>query len=257
MLPKPQLRRPDAPNGAIAANNRRRKTVLRDLHDAAGCSTHRAEPRGREGRDQGVDPVSEEQHGPDRVPGSYDVQPSRRRTRARPRRREGILDPPPCGYLITDEQYRSQQDNSRSAGDRLAAHGISRTGPTIGRTRSRSGRRPRSAVVVGDAESSRTRTLGRTSGLCSSQGHLAGEHATRPSRAHVVRETRTAVVTFTEPHAADAHRGAATATHRASSALSTTSQTDAEAFIGAEPGRRAPRSTNPSVRRARNDASTR
>ena len=44
---------------------------------------------------------------------------------------EGILDPPPCGYELTDEQYRSQQDDSRPAGDRLAAHGIKvqRRGP--------------------------------------------------------------------------------------------------------------------------------
>jgi len=37
---------------------------------------------------------------------------------------EGVLDPPPCGYRLTDEQLRSQQDGSRSAADRLAAHGI-------------------------------------------------------------------------------------------------------------------------------------
>ena len=35
-----------------------------------------------------------------------------------------MLETPPCGYLLTDEQLRSQQDGSRSAGDRLAAHGI-------------------------------------------------------------------------------------------------------------------------------------
>jgi hypothetical protein len=37
---------------------------------------------------------------------------------------EGILDPPPCGYLLTDAQLGSQQDGSRAAADRLAAHGI-------------------------------------------------------------------------------------------------------------------------------------
>jgi hypothetical protein len=37
---------------------------------------------------------------------------------------EGILDPPPCGYLVTDAQLASQQDGSRPARDRLAAHGI-------------------------------------------------------------------------------------------------------------------------------------
>ena len=44
---------------------------------------------------------------------------------------EGILDPPPCGYVVTDQQLASQQDGSRPAGDRLAAHGIKfqRRGP--------------------------------------------------------------------------------------------------------------------------------
>jgi Zinc carboxypeptidase len=37
---------------------------------------------------------------------------------------DGVLDPPPCGYLLTDAQLASQQDGSRSAADRLAAHGI-------------------------------------------------------------------------------------------------------------------------------------
>jgi zinc carboxypeptidase len=44
---------------------------------------------------------------------------------------DGILDPPPCGYLLTDAQLASQQDGSRPAADRLAAHGIKvqRRGP--------------------------------------------------------------------------------------------------------------------------------
>ncbi len=44
---------------------------------------------------------------------------------------EGILDPPPCGYLVTDEEMASTQDNSVSAAERLAAHGIKvqRRGP--------------------------------------------------------------------------------------------------------------------------------
>jgi hypothetical protein len=44
---------------------------------------------------------------------------------------QGILDPPPCGYLLTDAQLASQQDASRPAADRLAAHGIKvqRRGP--------------------------------------------------------------------------------------------------------------------------------
>jgi Zinc carboxypeptidase len=36
----------------------------------------------------------------------------------------GIIDPPPCGYLLTNAQLASQQDGSRPARDRLAAHGI-------------------------------------------------------------------------------------------------------------------------------------
>jgi hypothetical protein len=37
---------------------------------------------------------------------------------------DGVLDPPPCGYGLTNEQLQSRQDGSRSAADRLAAHGI-------------------------------------------------------------------------------------------------------------------------------------
>jgi Zinc carboxypeptidase len=37
---------------------------------------------------------------------------------------EGILDPPPCGYLLTDAQYTGPQPDGRPVDDRLAAHGI-------------------------------------------------------------------------------------------------------------------------------------
>jgi hypothetical protein len=37
---------------------------------------------------------------------------------------EGILDPPPCGYLLTDAQYTGPQPDGRPVADRLAAHGI-------------------------------------------------------------------------------------------------------------------------------------
>jgi hypothetical protein len=37
---------------------------------------------------------------------------------------EGILDPPPCGYVLTDTQYRGPQPDGRPVADRLAAHGI-------------------------------------------------------------------------------------------------------------------------------------
>jgi hypothetical protein len=37
---------------------------------------------------------------------------------------EGILNPPPCGYLLTDAQYTGPQPDGRPVADRLAAHGI-------------------------------------------------------------------------------------------------------------------------------------
>ena len=45
---------------------------------------------------------------------------------------EGILDPPPCGYLLTDAQYTGPQPDGRPVADRLGAHGIKvqRRGPS-------------------------------------------------------------------------------------------------------------------------------
>jgi hypothetical protein len=37
---------------------------------------------------------------------------------------EGILNPPPCGYLLTEAQYTGPQPDGRPVADRLAAHGI-------------------------------------------------------------------------------------------------------------------------------------
>jgi hypothetical protein len=37
---------------------------------------------------------------------------------------EGILDPPPCGYRLTEQQFSAPQPDGRPAGDRLIAHGI-------------------------------------------------------------------------------------------------------------------------------------
>jgi hypothetical protein len=37
---------------------------------------------------------------------------------------EGVLDPPPCGYLLTNEQYSGPQPVGRPVADRLEAHGI-------------------------------------------------------------------------------------------------------------------------------------
>jgi hypothetical protein len=46
---------------------------------------------------------------------------------------EGILDPPPCGYLLTDAQYTGPQPDGRPVADRLAAHGIKVQRRTPGR----------------------------------------------------------------------------------------------------------------------------
>jgi hypothetical protein len=37
---------------------------------------------------------------------------------------EGVLDPPPCGYRLTEQQFAAAQPEGRPAGDRLIAHGI-------------------------------------------------------------------------------------------------------------------------------------
>jgi Zinc carboxypeptidase len=36
----------------------------------------------------------------------------------------GVLDPPPCGYVLTEQQFSAPQPDGRPAGDRLIAHGI-------------------------------------------------------------------------------------------------------------------------------------
>jgi hypothetical protein len=37
---------------------------------------------------------------------------------------QGVLDPPPCGYVLTEQQFSAPQPDGRPAGDRLTAHGI-------------------------------------------------------------------------------------------------------------------------------------
>ena len=124
----PQLRRRDAPGRGDPGEQPPAQDVLRDLHDAAAARLLPGEPAGGEGRDQGVDRFQKSNTGRIVFRGAYDVPayPAPHPGEDPPPQEppEGILDPPPCGYLITDEQYRSQQDNSRPAADRLAAHGI-------------------------------------------------------------------------------------------------------------------------------------
>jgi hypothetical protein len=37
---------------------------------------------------------------------------------------DGVLDPPPCGYLVTEQQFSAPQPVGRPVGDRLIAHGL-------------------------------------------------------------------------------------------------------------------------------------
>ncbi len=116
------------PNEAIQANNRRRKTY------SAMYTMERMLDYYRGTRPEIVrsikDSVAFQKSNTGRIVfrGSYDVPafPAPHPGEAPPpdEPADGILDPPPCGYLLTEEQLRSQQDGSRSAGDRLEAHGI-------------------------------------------------------------------------------------------------------------------------------------
>ncbi len=126
---------PTRPNEAIAANNRRRKTysALYTYHQfldyyrqqqpeiALAIEVSRAFQRSN------TDEIV--------FRGSYDVPafPAPHPGEAPPPDEppEGILDPPPCGYLLTDAQYTGPQPDGRPVADRLAAHGIKvqRRGP--------------------------------------------------------------------------------------------------------------------------------
>jgi hypothetical protein len=37
---------------------------------------------------------------------------------------DGILDPPPCGYVLSEQQYSGPQPDGRPVGERLVAHGL-------------------------------------------------------------------------------------------------------------------------------------
>jgi hypothetical protein len=123
------------PNEAIAANNRRRKAysaiyTMRQLLDYYRANFGAVQTAIKES-------IQFQKSNTGRVVfrGSYDIPafPAPHPGEAPPPDEppDGILDPPPCGYLVTDEQLNSTQDNSLSAGERLAAHGIKlqRRGP--------------------------------------------------------------------------------------------------------------------------------
>ena len=124
------------PNEAIAANNRRRKTYSAIYTMQQLLDYYRANSAGgRAARSRSRSQFQRSNTGRIVFRGSYDVPafPAPHPGEAPPpdEPAEGMLDPPPCGYLLTDEQLASKQDNSRSAADRLAAHGIKvqRRGP--------------------------------------------------------------------------------------------------------------------------------
>jgi hypothetical protein len=116
------------PNEAIPANNRRRKTY------SAIYTMEQMLDYYRERRPEIVQAIEEstefQRSNTGRIVfrGSYDVPafPAPHPGESPPPDEPavGVLDPPPCGYELTEEQLRSQQDGSRSAADRLAAHGI-------------------------------------------------------------------------------------------------------------------------------------
>jgi zinc carboxypeptidase len=116
------------PDEAIPANNRRRKTYSAMYTMNQMLDYYRGK---RPEIEQAIEESTEFQRGnTGRIVfrGSYDVPafPAPHPGEAPPpdEPAQGVLDPPPCGYELTNEQLASQQDGSRSAADRLAAHGI-------------------------------------------------------------------------------------------------------------------------------------
>jgi hypothetical protein len=116
------------PNEAIPANNRRRKTYSTIYTMQQLLDYYRANQPVVEAAIE--DSIEFQISNSTRIVfrGSYDVpafpapHPGEAPPPAEPP--DGVLETPPCGYLLTEEQLRSQQDESRSAADRLAAHGI-------------------------------------------------------------------------------------------------------------------------------------
>jgi hypothetical protein len=116
------------PDEAIAANNRRRKTY------SAMYTMQQLLDYYRENRPEIAQTIEEsmdfQRSNTGRIVfrGSYEVPafPAPHPGEAPPPDEppEGVLNPPPCGYLLTDAQYTGQQPDGRPVSDRLAAHGI-------------------------------------------------------------------------------------------------------------------------------------
>jgi Zinc carboxypeptidase len=116
------------PNEAIPANNRRRKTYSAMYTMQQLLDYYRQRQQVVQNTIEASIEFQTSNTGRIVFRGSYDVPafPAPHPGEAPPPDEPpvGILDPPPCGYLVTDAQLASQQDGSRSAADRLAAHGI-------------------------------------------------------------------------------------------------------------------------------------
>ncbi len=116
------------PDEAIPANNRRRKTYSAMYTMQQLLDYYRERQPVVQSTIEAATEFQKSNTGRIVFRGSYDVPafPAPHPGEAPPpdEPAEGVLDPPPCGYLLTDAQLASQQDGSRSAADRLAAHGI-------------------------------------------------------------------------------------------------------------------------------------
>ena len=119
---------PTRPNEAIPANNRRRKTYSAlYTYDQFLDYYRQQRPEIALAIEESV-AFQRSNTGRIVFRGSYDVPafPAPHPGEAPPPQEppEGILDPPPCGYLLTDAQYTGPQPDGRPVADRLAAHGI-------------------------------------------------------------------------------------------------------------------------------------
>jgi hypothetical protein len=116
------------PDEAIPANNRRRKTYSAMYTMQQLLDYYRERQRVVQSAIQASTEFQKSNTGRIVFRGSYDVPafPAPHPGEAPPPDEppDGILDPPPCGYLLTDAQYRGPRPDGRPVADRLTAHGI-------------------------------------------------------------------------------------------------------------------------------------
>lgn len=123
------------PDEAIPANNRRRKAYSALYTYQQFLDYHRARQPAVEAAIEEAVAFQRSNTGRIVFRGSRDVPafpaPHPGEAPPPPEPPQGILDPPPCGYLLTDQQYSGPRPDGRPVDDRLAAHGIKvqRRGP--------------------------------------------------------------------------------------------------------------------------------